>query len=187
MKKYIALLCVVLILVGLAGCGAAPESVAETEPKQEQVKIERIHQAVFRDNFEQILAPIADDFKITELPPVELEDGGACRSISIIHKLVDDQYSMHIYYDADGLVELVLVNGDKEERANLHFAIMSIYAYQAMGFEAEDPDVFYEEFAMLTPEPSGFKEVAPGVLAHASNIDELLTFAISYNTENAPE
>ena len=56
-----------------------------------------------------------------------------------------------------------------------------------MGFEVEDVDAFYEQFAMLTPEPEGYKEVAPGVLAHASTIDELLTFAISYNPENAPD
>ena len=176
-KRLIALLCAVLILVGLVGCGAEPEP----------VKIERVHQAVFRDNFEQILAPIADDYTITELPQVELDDGGRYRSISLSDALLGDQYYLRLYYDADGLIDMVLVHGDKGERTNLNFAILSLYAYEAMGFEVADVDAFYEEFALLTPEPSGFKEVAPGVVAHASTIDDLLTFAIIYNTENAPD
>lgn len=177
-KRFIALLCALLILVGLVGCGA--------EPEPEQVKIERVHQAVFRDNFEQILAPIADQYDVTELPQVELDDGGRYRSISLSDALLGDQYYLRMYYDADGQIEMVLVAGDKGNRTNLNFAILSIYAYKAMGFEVADTDAFYEEFALLTPEPSGLKEVAPGVVAHASTIDDLLTFAISYNTENAP-
>jgi hypothetical protein len=165
--------------VGLVGCGA--------EPEQEPVKIERVHQAIFRDKFEQILAPIADDYTITELPPVELDDGTQYRAISLKEDIVDNQYYLRMYYDADGLLELVLVDGNKKSSANFSFAILSLYAYKSMGFEAADTDAFYEEFALLTPEPSGFKEVAPGVLVHASTTDDLLTFAISYNTENAPE
>jgi hypothetical protein len=178
-KRFIALLCAVLILVGLVGCGA--------EKELAPVKIERVHQAVFRDNFEQFLVPIADDYTITELPPVELDDGTQYRAISLKEDIVDNQYYLRMYYDADGLLEMVLVDGNKKSGANFSFAILSLYAYKAMGFEATDADVFYEEFALLTPDPSGFKEVAPGVVTHASTIDDLLTFAISYNTENAPE
>ena len=176
-KRLIALLCAVLILVGLVGCGA----------EQEPVKIERVHQAVFRDNFEQILAPIADDYTITELPPVELDDGTQYRAISLKEDIVDNQYYLRMYYDADGLLELVLVDGNKKSGANFSFAILSLYAYKSMGFEVEDVDAFYEEFAMLTPEPAGIKEINPGLTAHAHTYDDSVTFAIVYTDENAPE
>lgn len=175
-KRFIALLCAVLILVG---CGA--------EPEQEPVKIERVHQAVFRDNFEQILAPIADDYTITELPPVELDDGAQYRAISLKEDIVDNQYYLRMYYDADGLLELVLVDGEKKDHANFSFAIMSLYAYKSMGFEVEDVDAFNEEFGLLTPEPAGIKEINPGLTAHAHTYDESVTFAIVYTDENAPE
>lgn len=166
-KRLIALLCAVLILVGLVGCKAEPEPV-------------QVQASDFFANFEETLRPIAADFEITELPPIELDDGTMYRSISLQDGLLGDLYHLRMYYDADGPLEMIIVEGEKDKYTNFTLAILSIYAYQAMGFEVTDADAFYENFALLTPEPSGLKEIKPGLTAHAHTYDDSITFAIMY-------
>lgn len=171
-KRFIALLCTVLILVGLVGCGVKPEGVQYTD---------------FWANFEQILAPIADDYEITKLEPVEFGKGQMSETWTLTDKLLSDTYHVCVGYNEDGRVGSLTVIGDRKEHRNFNFAILCLYAYKSMGFEVADADAFYDEFNLLTPDPEGSKDVEPNMRVLAISTNKYITFAIGYNDENAPE
>lgn len=193
MKKYIALLCALLIVLGLAGCGAETAEVQELKNEVEELKkeIEELKTGETEPNktgvqyydfyFELLgrLDEIVDDYKIIESPPtVYNTDGDTSQAFSVEDRLLGETCYIHVDYNKDGGVFRVNVTGDKEDVANFTFAILSIYAYESLGLpEHED---FYEKFNLLEEEPSGYLEVAPNWTASAITIDDLLTFVVSY-------
>lgn len=172
MKKYIALLCAVLVLVSLVGCGED-----DATPTTEQAM--EIRHGDFYENFLEILEPISDQYEILELPLVEYNEAGdTSQAIVLTDVLTGDSYHLRISYDADGYILSVHLDGDKGKYTDVHFSLLSYYVYTAMGFPEVEADSFYDEYNLLTPEPDGLTDLPGCWTASADTFDDSIQFVI---------
>ena len=177
-KRFIALLCAVLILVGLVGCG-------EKEKELARVNIEN-----FQANFFKLLKPIADQYEIFTEPAIEYSENTISKYWALNDKLLDASYIISVIYDADGWIEQIDLVTEKGTRTNMDFAVLSYYVYKAIGTKGLKADAFYEKYNLLTAEPETAMEnleLAPNVAAGASTLLDNIYFTVLFIDENAPE
>ena len=178
-KRLIALLCALLILLGLVGCG-----------EKELAPIEKVQASDFFASFEETLRPIADQFEVSQTTRIVHEKGEIEETWVLTDTLLGDDYCMEVVYSADGPVKSVILSTAKGTRANMDFAVLSYYVYNAMGFKDLKADAFYEKHNLLTVEPETSlenMEPAPNVGAGASTLLDHIYFIIAFADENAPE
>ena len=170
-KRLIALLCALLIVLGLVGCG----------------KNKGLCRADFWENFAQILEPIADDYEIVKMEPVKFEHGETAETWVLTNKLLGDVFRVRVECESGDRVGVVFVLGERKEYGNFNFAVLCLYAYKAMGLEVADADAFYEEFNLLEEMPNKIKYDDSDIFVATVSTEENLSFTIGYKTQNAPE
>lgn len=178
-KRLIALLCALLILVGLVGCGA------EKEPEAVHLQA-----SDFFASFEEILGPIADQFDVNQTAQIDHENGEIEETWTLTDTLLGTEYSLEVVYDADGWITTIDLITEKGTRTNMDFAVLSYYVYKAIGAKGLKADAFYEKYNLLTTEPetSGDNlKLAPNVAAGASTLLDNIYFTVLFFDENAPE
>lgn len=176
-KRFIALLCVVLILVGLVSCGA------------KEAQAVHIQASDFFTCFTETLRPIADQFEVNQTAQIDHENGEIEETWTLTDTLLDKDYSLEVVYDADEQVTSVILSTDKGTRTDTTFAVLSYYVYKAAGFKDLKAEAFYEKHNLLTAEPETpleNVELAPNVGAGAYTMDNTY-FTMIFTDENAPE
>lgn len=170
-KVFCAVIAVVLVAGLLAGCGSPT-------PQGSGITANEI-----LNNLEAKLVPIADQFQMTQLPIVELENGRHCWPVIITdtQSLRGRNYHIHVYTQ-DGKADKVMLEADKGTRTELNFALLSCYLYQSMSLPEMDAQAFYDHFALLTEEPSG-RMTVDGWELWAFSVAESLTFSATYGVE----
>ena len=172
MKKVIALIvCTATLLSLLCGCGA------EAKPSGSGISGEEVLAA-----FEEKLAPLADQFQTTRQPRAELEDGEICLPVVITDPLLERSYHLRLYCSPEGEATSAMLNADRGTRTELNFAILSLYLYESLGLPDIDADSFYEDFSLLTEEPSGSMSAEGWNLAVIA-LDTFFTFSATYSAE----
>lgn len=177
-KRLIALLCAVLILVGLVGCGA------------KEAQAVHIQASDFFASFTETLRPIADQFEVSQTAQIDHEKGEIKETWTLTDTLLDKDYSLEVVYDADEQVTSVILSTDKGTRADMTFAVLSYYIYKSAGFKDLKAEAFYEKVGLLSAEPETpleNMELAPNVGAGASTLLDNIYFMIVFTDENAPE
>ena len=176
MKKVIVALILMGLVAGLlTSCSQAPEAPTTSLPKS-GITVEEI-----LENFEGMLEPIADQFKMTRLAEVELEDGRVCQPVLVTDKLLDRNYHIHIY-SQEGSATDVLLSAGRDKRAELNFALLSLYICKSMNLPELETEAFYDHFKLLTEAPEGSMTVEGWDLL-AFTTEDLLTFSVLYATE----
>ena len=176
-KRLIALLCALLIVLGLVGCGGEKE-------------LARVQATDFFTNFKEILGPIADQFEVNQTAQIDHEKGEIVETWMLTDTMLNTEYRLEVAYSADGWVRSVTANTKKGTRADMTFAVLSYYVYKAIGAKGLKPDAFYEKYNLLTAEPETTlenMELAPNVGAGASTFFDNIYFTIVFVDENAPE
>ena len=175
MRKFLAVITLAAVL--LAGCGSSAEPTETTAPATSG-----LHHEEVLDNFEKMLEPIADQYEMTRVSNLELDDGSFFHHVKVTNKLLGDSYTLLLYYNWEGDVRTVLLDGERGKRTNLDFAVLSLYVYKSLGLPEIDADDFYDHFNLLTAEPSGSLSVEGWHLS-AIRGEGLLTFGASFKPE----
>lgn len=170
-KVFCAVLAAVFAAGLLTGCGSEPA------PKGSGLTAEEI-----LGNFEKMLEPIADQFQMTQLPPVELEDGGVCQPVTITDPLLGRDYHLRIFYRPESGAYTVTLTAETATRAEMNFAILSIYLYESLNLPEIDAQAFYDRFIMLSEKPEGSMTVEGWDLLVVST-DALLSFSALYKAK----
>lgn len=175
MKKIIAILAIAATL--LTGCAANPEATQACEPAKSGVSPEEV-----LANFEEILEPINDQFQMTQLQKVPLEDGTCCLPVAVTDTLLGNTYHISIFYTQAGAVDSAAMTADRGAYSNLEFALLSLYLYRSLDLPEMEADAFYEEFNLLTTEPDGLLSTE-GWLVSVTTLENILSFVASYNPD----
>ena len=176
-KRFIALLCAVLIVLGLVGCGT------------KEAQAVHIQASDFFASFTEILEPIADQFEVNQTAQIDHEKSEIEETWTLTDTLLGKDYSLEVVYEADGPVKSVILSTEKGTRADMTFAVLSYYVYKAAGFKDLKAEAFYEKVGLLSAEPETpeyYVELAPNVGAGAYTMDNTY-FTMIFTDENAPE
>lgn len=175
MKKILVLFVSVATLVGLfAGCGSKPEP----EPLGSGITGEEI-----LSNMEALLEQTGGQFLSTRLPVVDLEDGRESYPLLVTETIAGQTYHIHVQ-TKDGWGRFISLSSKKGSRTNIEFALLSMYLYDSLNLPEREAQEFYDYFSLLTKEPSGEMSVE-GWELWVSNIEDLLTFTLTYNPGDA--
>lgn len=181
-KLFVLFVLMATLLAVLVGCEDDEEgrsirhrssSVTETEdttaPATTGLSCEEL-----LDNFEAKLEPIADQYEVTRLGELELDDGERCQPVVVTDQLLDNTYHIHIYYTAEAGVYRVGLTTELSGLNYLDFALLSYYLYESLNLPGMDAQEFYGHFNMLSEEPLGTMSVEGWDLFASSGSGQLM-------------
>lgn len=172
MKKFFCVILAAVLAAGLLiGCGSEPA------PKGSGLTAEEI-----LSRFEKMLEPIADQFQMTRLAKVELEDGELCQPVIITDPLLGRNYHLRVFYHPESGAYTVTLTAEKATRAEMNFAVLACYLYESLNLPEIDKQAFYDHFSMLSEKPGGSMAVEGWDLLVVST-EDLLSFSALYKAE----
>lgn len=157
MKRFISASLVILLMF-LFGCGGDTPEIPQSPTETSQSSTETMEPPtlsldypIFYDAFCSMLTPL-DDFTISPLSDVEIDDGVIVKVITITDTLLNRLYHMRTHCAKDGTVRSVVLSADKRSRTDISFSVLTLYIYESLGLPAVDPDTFYDDFGLLANE-----------------------------------
>ena len=180
MKKVFCVVLSLVLVAGLLTCCGSPA------PRGSGITAEEI-----LSNFEANLDPIADQFQLTLLEKTELRDLEGVEGVEpatfaqhavITDKVLSRSYNILIYYTKAKGPYTVMMMADKGSRTDTDFALLSYYLYKSMGLPDMDAQEFYDQFSLLTEEPSGTMTIESWEL-WAFCVADTLTFSATFGAE----
>lgn len=165
MKKFLSLLCVILVLIGLIGCN------------EQKAKMQKDY---FYQQFDQLLAPTRDEFDIEDLLiEIDEELNTTVHTRVFTDRLTGKQYELTTNCDSEGCVKTVQLRTEKGKYMSPFFAVLSYYVYSALDCPEIEPDDFYKSFNLLTAEPEGLMECKNhAVIAIMPELDTLCFYVV---------
>ena len=178
-KIFAVILTAATLLSLLSGCGGvATEIEPTTAPMRSGLSLDEV-----LNNLEEMLEPIKDQFQMTRLPKVELEEGKSYQSTAVTDTLFGNSYYIRVYCDKAGDVEWVWVEAKRDKYTELNFAILSYYTYLSMKMPKMEADDFYDHFNLLTENPRGELSVDRWSISVNTSLTGDLTFFAKYTTD----
>ena len=173
----------IVMAFGLLACNSkvSTEPIPQPTTEQEKTGTSGVTCDKLVTSFEEIIEPIADQFKITKLDDVTVDDGRICTPVVVSDRSTDKTYHIHIYATQDGDVDVVLMNTERGNRTELNFALLSFYLYKSVGCSEKEAQEFYDYFKLLTEEPAGHME-EDGWAIDVIALSEILTIGYTYGS-----
>lgn len=176
MKKVVAL--IILASTLLTGCAAAPgPSESAVVPEGSGMFYEEVI-----SNLEDMLKPLGDQYQMTLLPKVDLDDGSISRPVVVTDTILKSTYHIHLYHTKSGEVYMFSMDVKTGSHTDLAFALLSYYLYKSMGLPEMEAQDFYDYFSLLTEEPEGYLST-DGWGISASTLTNFLHFSGLYKAQ----
>lgn len=180
MKKIFALILALMIVLALAACGGGTNPSTNTTEATATIESGLTCKEIL-NNLEKIIEPIADQFRMTQLSKVDLENGETCQPVRITYTPTADSYSIHIYSTKASDVYNIVLSATKGKYTDINFALLSFYLYKSINLPEMDTQSFYDHFKLLTEKPEGILSANGWDLEASCLLDAYLRFRISFS------
>lgn len=178
MRKFFAIIILAATLLTMfAGCGKKEPEVTTPTVESGVIYTEVIA------TLEKMLEPIADQYELTLLQKVVLEDGDNCQPVIVRQKFASEQrYHISLYYNQKGDVHHVIMSTERGKYTDISFALLSYYLYESLGLPEMEAQPFYDHFKLLAEEPDGFLSTDKWLIS-VDTLDSLLSFGAMLESE----
>lgn len=139
MKKVFLVLLALCVLLSVAGCSGAGNTVADLRGYND-----------FITGFNALVSELPE-YTILQLQDAPIEAGGLAHIFHIKDALLDETYRLQVNA-TDAKITRVALSAERNSYGDLQFAVFSFYVYASMGFPEIDPDAFYEKYDLFSTE-----------------------------------
>ena len=142
MKRLLSIVAVLCLLVTLVGCSGEGTSTATGDLRDYNA---------FIIEFKDLVSKVPD-YNIQQLSDVPLDDDVIAHIFHIKDTIFDETYRLQVNTNAGGKITWVCLDKERGSRAELQFAVFSLYAYESMDFPTVDADAFYAKYDLFSTE-----------------------------------
>lgn len=179
-KNTILILCPLILIIMISGCGGQSEEQSESQSERKDRQYED-----FKEFFDGRMEALQEQYTVTTLPDVDMENGEVVHVIRIKDNLIDDDYSIHVTCNKEDQIQTVLLSTERKTYGNLAYALFSKYLYDAMVFPEIEADDFYEKYNLFTEDDLFVTDVVEeGWEIAFFTTEDLTTFRIGEPVEN---